>query len=166
MPPRSSLAPALTFGPTEEWRSVPGYEGIYEVSSAGRIRGIRRRGSKGGVLDPYRRKDGYCAVNLKANGKTRSVTLHSLIALVFLGPRPEGLEVRHLDGDPTNSTVANLCYGSRSENMNDAVAHGKHANASKITCPEGHEYDVFVVGGRRHRRCRRCRRDRYHAAKG
>lgn len=68
---------------------------------------------------------GYPAVAM-AYAPWRSLTkeIHVLVMLVFAGPRPEGLEVRHLDGVKTNNRLENLAYGTKSENMEDAIRHG------------------------------------------
>jgi hypothetical protein len=70
--------------------------------------------------------------------------------------------VRHLDGDMLNNWAANLRYGTRSENVFDAVAHGTQREARKTHCPRGHPYDAAntafkTTGGRV---CRQCKRDR------
>jgi DNA invertase Pin-like site-specific DNA recombinase len=50
--------------------------------------------------------------------------VHQLVLLTFVGPLPEGQEVRHLNGDRSDNRLENLCYGTRKENANDAVEHG------------------------------------------
>jgi len=52
--------------------------------------------------------------------------VHQLVLETFVGLRPEGMECRHLDGDPTNNHLENLKWGTRSENQKDAVKHGTH----------------------------------------
>ena len=54
----------------------------------------------------------------------KSVMVHKLIALTFIGPRPEGLESRHLNGNHKDNCAANLCYGTKKENADDRVRHG------------------------------------------
>jgi hypothetical protein len=69
--------------------------------------------------------DGYPQVNLRGGrGIHKSITVHRLVATAFLGPRPAGLEVRHLNGDPTDCRLANLAYGTPAENGQDRVRHG------------------------------------------
>jgi hypothetical protein len=51
--------------------------------------------------------------------------VHQLVLEAFVGPCPPGLECRHLDGDPTNNELWNLCWGTRTENMEDMVRHGR-----------------------------------------
>lgn len=50
--------------------------------------------------------------------------VHQLVALTFLGPRPKGQEVRHLDGNPLNNRADNLAYGTRTENIYDVMRIG------------------------------------------
>lgn len=71
----------------EIWKSLNGYEGIYEISSKGRVRSIPRtvRASndreftyKGRNLSPYKNKDGYLQYNLSKKGKRITVRAHRL----------------------------------------------------------------------------------------
>jgi HNH endonuclease len=55
----------------------------------------------------------------------RIVRRHTLIAETFVGPRPPGQEVRHLDGVPCNDRARNLKWGTRKQNMADMIAHGR-----------------------------------------
>lgn len=147
----------------EEWRPIPGFNGLYEASSLGRVRSWHtHRGVPGPrILRRANNKDGYFRMALNRNGKGYNRHLHAWIALAFLGPRPEGLEVRHLDGDQTNNRVSNLAYGTHSENVQDTIRHGRHYTASKTRCHRGHEYDRARVqkDGTRRRVCRTCQRE-------
>lgn len=120
---------------TEEWRDIPGYEGKYQASTLGRIRSLDRRvrtvahGTeatrpiKGRVLRPWRvGNSGHVGVDLGC--EARAVPVHKLVALTFIGPRPEGMEICHNDGDPTNNAVSNLRYDTRSENVRDILRTG------------------------------------------
>lgn len=79
-------------------------------------------------LSPFpNKKTGHLMINVRCNGEMVRRQVHYLILEVFAGPRPPGMECRHLDGDPTNNHPENLCWGTRSENAKDAVRHG--------TCP-------------------------------
>lgn len=109
----------------EHWKSVPGFEGRYEVSSEGRVRSLLRGGR---VLRAGIASHGYPMVVL---GRGNPRTIHSLVAEAFLGPRPAGQEVRHKDGNRKNASAGNLCYGTRSENIRDAVAHGTWMSAAR-----------------------------------
>lgn len=109
-----------------EWRPVVGYESIYEVSSQGQIRRVIDSGpSKAGQFvasrpDP---KTGYHMVPLRQSGVQRKVKLHQIVVKAFHGTGEPGLEPRHLDGDKSNNTAANLKWGTHSENMQDRTKH-------------------------------------------
>lgn len=66
-------------------------------------------------------KSGHVSV---AVGKGNSRQVHALVLLAFVGPYPAGCEILHLDGNPTNNTLTNLRYGTRSENLRMDYASG------------------------------------------
>ncbi len=118
----------------EEWLPVVGFEGIYEVSSLGRVqrigRAARRGAGRGGGARIGRiRKSqtvpgGYRAVQLWHNGIPTNMLVHVLVARAFLGEPPPGREVNHRSGDKTNNQLANLEYLTRSENNKHAYRIG------------------------------------------
>lgn len=148
---------------TEQWRPVEGYEGRYEVSDLGRVRSWVRwlrepDATLPRLLTPGLNAAGYPLVVLYKDGPS-SRTVHSLVALAFLGARPEGMEVRHLNGDSTDARAINLAYGTSSENNQDIVRHGRNRQASKTHCDKGHEFtpaNTYTSPGQRRRNCRAC----------
>lgn len=148
----------------ERWLPVPGFETIYTVSDRGRVRGIVRRGSRGQVLKLKVGPRGYPFVILCNRPTVKSVEVHRLVAAAFIGPRPAGHVVRHLNGDPFDNRPENLAYGTPSENMFDVVRHGRHRNAVKTHCPQGHAYEESNTyhrpGNPRDRQCMTCLADR------
>lgn len=154
---------------TEQWRPIPGWDGYYEVSDHGRVRSVERVvTSKTGVRRVFpsvvRRpgphgNSGHRGVPLGRNGRAVMRQVHRLVLEAFIGPAPDGMECLHLDGDPTNNRLDNLRWGTRSENLRDAVRHGTHVMASRTHCNHGHEFTpentVPRAGGGR--RCRTCR---------
>jgi hypothetical protein len=123
---------------SEQWRAIRGYEGRYEVSSAGRVRSLTFNNGK--VRDRplaaprilrysfVGTDKTYRAVCLCAGGVKRTATVHRLVARAFLGDPPrEGALVRHLDGNPLNNEVTNLAYGNHTENESDKRRHGRTA---------------------------------------
>jgi hypothetical protein len=143
----------------EEWRPIPGWPD-YQASSHGRL--VSLKWGKRREIAPWPNKFGYLGVSLHGPGGRRlSRTVHRIIAETFIGPLPEGMETRHLDGNKLNNSVSNLTYGSRSENAIDQVVHGVHNQASKTRCRSGHPYNEANT---RHladgsRECRICRRE-------
>jgi hypothetical protein len=145
----------------EEWRPVVGYEGRYEVSSLGRVKSTLLREPR--ILRPGIDRYGYQLLALHKDGKQTTRKVHVLVARAFHGSRPAGLDVMHLDGDSLNNAVANLAYGSRSQNLLDAVRHGTNHWASKTHCPRNHPYspeNTYIRPGSNHRTCRACQRAR------
>jgi hypothetical protein len=57
-------------------------------------------------------------------GDRRKLWIHHAVLLAYVGPRPEGMECRHLDGNPRHNHAANLAWGTRAENMRDRARHG------------------------------------------
>lgn len=146
---------------SEMWLPAPGYEGLYSVSDLGRVRSEAHPEQ---VLRPALNGSGYLAVGLRRDGERRTRKVHRLVAHAFHGPLPTGMQTRHLDGDRENNAASNLAYGTRSENMKDAVHHGTHNEARKTHCPSGHLYDEAntyaykQAHGGTGRACRACRR--------
>lgn len=87
---------------------------------------------KGRVLKPGVEEKGYLAVNLCSPNKYTRKKIHHLVLEAFDKPRPRGMrECRHLDGDPTNNCVGNLQWGTREENYQDRVRHGRDEQGEK-----------------------------------
>lgn len=154
----------------ERWRAVVGHEGLYLVSDYGRVYSLPKGGRRGRMLNPH--SVGECkhqGVKLyRGDGMKgrRAVKVHQLVMAAFVGPIPPGLEILHWDDDPSNNHLANLRYGTRSENMRDLVRNGRHRNASATHCIHGHEFTPRnTLRSRDGRRaCRACnyrRRDEY-----
>jgi hypothetical protein len=124
----------------EEWRPVAGFEGAYEVSNLGRVRSLRGPYA-GRILSPGPHPGGYLLIHLYRNGHRTARTLHSIVAAAFIGPRPEGQEVRHFDNVKTNCAASNLSYGTHAENEADKLRHGTRLrgeanHAAKLTADD------------------------------
>jgi hypothetical protein len=158
-----SASPSWTVNPVadEVWRDVVGYEGVYQVSSLGRVRSVDRylvtaRGFRrfypGQLLRTNPDTAGYLMCTLSVNGVTSQPKVHRLVASAFIGPLPNGLETRHLNGNRLDNRPENLQYGTRSQNANDAVRHGTHNHARKTHCSRGHDLiPVNLVPSQLHR---------------
>lgn len=113
----------------ENWADIPGFTGRYQVSDFGRVRSVDRLivsknriyRWKGKVLSPGPAQSGHVSVAL---GRSNSKSVHALVMLAFVGPPPPGMEVLHRNERPADNRLANLKYGSRSENLKMDYASG------------------------------------------
>lgn len=137
----------------EIWKALPGID-LYEVSNLGRVRSLPRltthytgkRIVRGGrILFGHINPRGYVQVSLSINGRTKTVYVHTLVAVSFLGPRPVGKVVRHLDGDPSNNTAENLAYGTNQENSDDMDLHGTVLRGERHGCAKLTAEDVAKI---------------------
>lgn len=144
-----------------QWEWVPGFEGRYQVNRRGDVRSMvsYRPNHKGRMMTHQVDRAGYHRVELCQDGKRHICRVHRLVAMAFLPAPLDGqVEVRHLDHDPSNNSVENLCWGTHSDNMQDMIRDGRfvHANTLKSECPAGHEYSGMNMRG--DRVCHECRR--------
>lgn len=110
----------------EELRSIEGYEGLYQVSSLGRVRSCDRfvkdgrctRLFRGKLLKPGIAIGGYLQVKLCKDGKPTIFTVHRLVWEAFHGKIPEGMQVNHIDEDKTNNSLDNLNLMTPKQNVN------------------------------------------------
>jgi hypothetical protein len=139
----------------EEWRPVVGYEGLYSVSSLGRVRSEERVvevvASRSGFRGPHQRRvkervlsaspnnDGHALVLLCVDG-TKSVRyVHSLVLEAFIGPRPPGQCALHGPNGSSDNSLGNLRYGTYGENNgSDRYRDGT------MTCGERHPRSRFT----------------------
>jgi NUMOD4 motif/HNH endonuclease len=130
----------LSFDDLETWKPVPGWEGFYEVSDHGRVRGVDRiiqHGKhawtvRGKILAACMDGHGYYLVNLYRDSKPTKRNVHVLVAAAFLGPCPPGMEVRHGPKGKLDNAPANLSYGTRVENCQDRRRDGTHLEGTRL----------------------------------
>ena len=98
----------------EIWKSVPGYEGLYKISSKGNLLSLRNNK----LLHPSK-EHGYLKTSLRKDGKQRKFSIHQLIAMAFLGHTPckSKLVVDHINEDKSDNRVENLQIITNKENV-------------------------------------------------
>lgn len=119
----------------ELWVPVPSFEGMYEVSSLGRVRSVNRitndgKKIRGKILSS--RSGRYPCVTLYRCNSPVNFSIHRLVAQAFI-PNPEHLpEVNHKDGNKLNNSVSNLEWSTSSNNCNHAVVHGLRCASYRV----------------------------------
>ena len=130
----------------EEWRDVAGYENIYQVSSAGRVRHlsttiievsssgevISSRKTKEYILKQCSNNESYLHVGLVKNGKVNSVGLHRVVAEAFVPKHDGQTEVHHIDRNRRNNSIDNLIWVTPEEHRlyhKTRPDYGKRAQA-------------------------------------
>lgn len=99
----------------EKWKAVVGYEGLYEISSFGRVKSLNRLDSIGRVVEETIKAQhigttGYLSLTLSREGKKKTKAVHQLVAESFLGHTPDNYNgvVNHIDNTKTNNRLDNL----------------------------------------------------------
>jgi len=119
----------------EEWRDIAGYEGLYQVSSLGRVKSnpVYRHHRKAIVLTPYEIKSGYRVVDLL--GRHRLV--HRLVAMAFIPNPANKAQVNHIDGNKRNNVASNLEWCTGKENIlhaRDVLGRRFNASPKRVLC--------------------------------
>lgn len=118
--------------PSEVWKDIEGYEGLYQVSSLGNIKRICDsvtigmygqtivRHRNGDIIKGYRgkRSNDYWRIVLFSNGQRKRYAIHILVYKAFVGEIPEGMQVNHIDENKDNNCVWNLNLLTPKENCN------------------------------------------------
>ncbi len=139
----------------ENWKPIPGYEGIYEASDLGRIRtaeGKTTRNARFPVriwkqrilkMKTQARKNGKhvdLRVSLWKDGKEKTKLVSRLIAMAWCPGYAEGMTVNHKDGNPLNNVPGNLEWISLKANVQHSFETGNATNQKsiKLISQDGH----------------------------
>ena len=132
----------------EEWKDIKNYEGLYQISSLGRVKSLPKERNNGInneiILKQCTDKKGYKRVNLYKNKKSTRVLVHRLVAEAFLNNPNNYPLINHKDENPSNNKVENLewCtykynnnYGNRAKKFSEVftgmLSGEKHPNYGK-----------------------------------
>ena len=118
----------------EEFRDIKGYEGHYQVSNFGNVKSYHTNKPMGRILKPATNSVGYLFVVLYDNNRRRTYGIHQLIAMAFLGHKPDGhkLLVNHKDGNKLNNSIGNLEVVTQRQNLS-RYRYDKDNLSSKYT---------------------------------
>lgn len=124
----------------ENWKWVPEHEGKYAVSDFGRVYSY----VSGRYLRPVSfDKEGHVKVSL---GRADRRSVHSIVMQTFVGERPKGADIRHLNGVPDDNRLENLEYASRSTNMKDIKKHGGRKSGFGLLTALDIKLDALTTG--------------------
>lgn len=106
----------------------------------------KKHGGYKEISQHLNKKNRYYSVRVGiAINKPKTFNVHRLIAMAFIGVCPEGMEVRHLDGDSCNNKAENLSYGTRLENHSDKIRHGTSGKGADNSMAKLTEEDVLAI---------------------
>jgi hypothetical protein len=122
----------------EEFRDLPGFEGLISISNFGRVYSHPRKVKKfcglsnsivvqsydGRLLSIYKGSGDYLKFRFGANGKKYSMLLSRAVLMAFLGPPEDGQIACHNDSDVTNNRLDNLRWDNQKGNMKDREIRG------------------------------------------
>lgn len=105
----------------EIWKDIPEYEGFYQASNLGNIKGLK----KNKIIGKTENHKGYFHISLCKNGNPKTMMAHRAVGLSFI-PNPENKpQINHKDLNKKNNRVDNLEWVTNSENQLHAIANGK-----------------------------------------
>lgn len=127
---------------------IPGFFN-YAISKDGRVWSKSRITSHGhkrtGRWLSFRSEEkGYISVKLWKK-KTYKKKVHRLVLETYIGLCPNGMECRHLDGNPQNNNLKNLCWGTKSENQLDRFLHGTDSRGEKCGNAKLTKKQVYLI---------------------
>lgn len=126
----------------ETWKDIPGYEGLYQASTMGRIRSVDREVidslgrvyfRRGKLLSPSLDSGKRYTVRLNNKDRGKTWRVYVLVALTFIGERPEGYHICHKDGNQNNNKLDNLRYDTNSQNQIDIYRKGNKSSLGKLS---------------------------------
>lgn len=125
----------------EIWKDIPGYEGYYQVSNLGNVKSLSRKVyrknyhfiSKEKILKFRKATQNRPYVDLQKNKKVKRFYVHSLVCLAFIGERPKGYSVCHINGNNQDNRLLNLKYDTPRQNQIDVYRYGKTHGNSKLS---------------------------------
>lgn len=112
----------------EEWKTIEGYNGLYEVSTMGRVRSCAKK-KEGIFLKQSINRFGYCRVALYDNKKPKYHSVHRLVLQTFKPCDNPKMQVNHLDENKLNNSVDNLEWVSCERNINYGTRNDKVSKA-------------------------------------
>lgn len=118
----------------EQWKDIEGYEGVYQISSLGRVKRLPHGNSKGRIRKLRAANNGYLYVVLSKDNVPQTIRVHREVAKAFI-PNPLNLEtVNHKNFDKTDNRVENLEWMTERDNVLHAKRNGMGNNKPVYQC--------------------------------
>lgn len=130
------------------FKEIPGWEGLYIVSTDGKVASLQHRFGKRNsprLCRPVLSNNGYYRVRLSRNNKITFLSIHRAVAMAFIGGIPHGMCVRHLDGNKKHNNLNNLAIGTALENSNDEVVAKRHPHGATHPRSKLSDKDVLRI---------------------
>lgn len=122
-----------------EFRKIPSLKFLYEVSEDGRIfRNVKSKKQNKIIVDYHHSPSGYCFTFICRGGKVQRIPIARVVAECWLGEKPEGYEIDHIDRNSLNNHWTNLRYVTKSEQM-------KNRDHSRISVKGKENLDSYRV---------------------
>ena len=121
-----------------EKKDIKGYEGLYEISSCGKIFSKGNGNSTCPIYSTFReikprlKKNGYLELKLFKDGKRKFYLIHRLVALNFIENPENKAQINHKDCNKKNNHFINLEWVTSKENIIHSVANGLQKNKKGI----------------------------------
>ena len=121
-------------GVREEWKDIPGWEGLYQASNLGRIKALQKSyvicnsatvHTKEKLLKLKRAYDGYLRVELNHSGKSKEYPVHRLVAMAFIENPENKPHIDHINTIKDDNRVENLRWVTPKENAANPITKGR-----------------------------------------
>lgn len=142
----------------EIWKNIEGYKPIYQVSNLGQVRSIERETNDNGgkykrktkLLRQTTTKNGYKNIYLyDKDGKKRTILVHKIVALAFIGKPAPNEEIDHIDGNRGNNACENLRWVTHKVNCGNPMTKEKHANLKGEKAPYKKSIIAYDLSGKK-----------------
>lgn len=110
----------------EEWKDIEGYEGLYQVSSFGRIKSLNYNNTKQEKILQLLNNKGYNSICLSKHNIRKTYKVHRLVAEAFIPNSDNKPCIDHINTDKTDNRVENLRWCTHTENMNNPFTKEKY----------------------------------------
>jgi hypothetical protein len=112
----------------EIWKPIIGYENLYEISNLGNVKSLQKGFKKEKILKNRPNNLGYVRVDLRSNGKSKTIYTHKLVAIHFIPNTYKKLQVNHINGIKSDNRIENLEWVSSNENQCHRYSKTKRAS--------------------------------------